>query len=45
MDALGTVQAKIEAGNGWQLEQRVEQVISKLDLPEDVGVLVACPAA
>ena len=35
MDALGTVQAKIEAGNGWQLEQRVEQVISKLDLPED----------
>ena len=35
MEALGTVQAKIEAGNGWQLEQRVEQVISKLDLPED----------
>ncbi|KFN42867.1 ATP-binding cassette domain-containing protein [Arenimonas oryziterrae] len=35
MDALGDVQAKIEAGNGWQIEQRVEQVISKLDLPED----------
>jgi len=35
MDALGAVQAKIEAGHGWQLEQRVEQVISKLDLPED----------
>jgi ATP-binding cassette subfamily F protein uup len=35
MEALGTVQAKIEAGHGWQLEQRVEQVISKLDLPED----------
>ncbi len=35
MDALGAVQARIEAGNGWQLEQRVEQVISKLDLPED----------
>jgi ATP-binding cassette subfamily F protein uup len=35
MDALGEVQARIEAGNGWQLEQRVEQVISKLDLPED----------
>ncbi len=35
MDALGQVQARIEAGHGWQLEQRVEQVISKLDLPED----------
>ena len=35
MDELGTVQARIEAGNGWQIEQRVEQVISKLDLPED----------
>ena len=35
MDALGAVQARIEAGNGWQIEQRVEQVISKLDLPED----------
>ena len=35
MDALGKVQARIEAGHGWQLEQRVEQVISKLDLPED----------
>ena len=35
MDELGTVQARIEAGNGWAIEQRVEQVISKLDLPED----------
>src|SRR4249919_2061852 len=35
MDALGAVQAKIEAGHGWGLEQRVEQVIGKLDLPED----------
>src|SRR4249919_3040514 len=35
MDALGAVQAKIEAVHGWGLEQRVEQVISKLDLPED----------
>src|SRR5688572_456498 len=35
MDALGAVQARIEAGNGWQVEQRVEQVIGKLDLPED----------
>ncbi len=35
MDELGAVQARIEAGNGWAIEQRVEQVISKLDLPED----------
>ena len=35
MDELGAVQARIEAGNGWQIEQRVEQVISKLDLDED----------
>jgi ATP-binding cassette subfamily F protein uup len=35
MDALGAVQARIEAGQGWQVEQRVEQVIGKLDLPED----------
>ncbi|WP_374602496.1 ATP-binding cassette domain-containing protein [Arenimonas sp.] len=35
MDELGNVQARIDAGNGWQIEQRVEQVISKLDLPED----------
>ncbi len=35
MDALGAVQARIEAGNGWMIEQRVEQVIGKLDLPED----------
>jgi ATP-binding cassette subfamily F protein uup len=36
MDELGAVQARIEAGNGWQIEQRVEQVISRLDLDEDV---------
>jgi len=35
MDLLGVIQSRIEAGNGWQIEQRVEQVISKLDLPED----------
>ncbi|MCM2355918.1 MAG: ATP-binding cassette domain-containing protein [Arenimonas sp.] len=35
MVELGNVQARIDAGNGWQIEQRVEQVISKLDLPED----------
>jgi ATP-binding cassette subfamily F protein uup len=35
MDALGAVQSRIEAGQGWQIEQRVEQVIARLDLPED----------
>ena len=35
MDELGRVQALIDEGKGWQLEQRVEEVISKLDLPED----------
>ena len=37
MDELGRVQALIDAGHGWQLEQRVEEVISKLDLPEDTN--------
>jgi ATP-binding cassette subfamily F protein uup len=35
MDALAAVQAKIERSNGWDLERRVTQVITKLDLPED----------
>ncbi|MEO6171908.1 MAG: ATP-binding cassette domain-containing protein, partial [Arenimonas sp.] len=35
MDALGEVQARIDAGNGWALDQRVEQVISKLELNEE----------
>ena len=35
MDALGAVQARIEAAEGWQLEQRVEQVIARLALPEE----------
>ncbi|KFN47386.1 ATP-binding cassette domain-containing protein [Arenimonas composti] len=35
MDALATVQARIEAGGGWQIEQRVEQVVARLDLPAD----------
>ena len=33
MDELGRLQALIEAGEGWQLEQRVEEAISRLDLP------------
>ena len=34
--ALAEVQSRIEAGHGWQLERRVEEVISRLELPADV---------
>jgi ATP-binding cassette subfamily F protein uup len=37
LHALGEVQARIEAGGGWALEQRVEQVLQRLDLPEDAA--------
>jgi len=33
MDALGDVQAQIEAQNAWDLDSRVEQVIERLELP------------
>jgi ATP-binding cassette subfamily F protein uup len=36
MDALGEVQSRIEAGHGWGLEAKVEQVLERLGLPEDV---------
>ena len=32
--ALGAVQARIEASHGWDLDRRVQQVLSRLDLPE-----------
>ncbi|MEZ5461716.1 ATP-binding cassette domain-containing protein [Dokdonella sp.] len=35
MRALSDVQASIEAANGWDLDRRVTQVLSKLELPED----------
>jgi ATP-binding cassette subfamily F protein uup len=35
MDALGEVQQRIEAGHGWGLEAKVEQVLERLGLPED----------
>ncbi|WP_454829221.1 ATP-binding cassette domain-containing protein [Pseudoxanthomonas wuyuanensis] len=35
MDAMGDAQAQIEAQHGWDLDRRVEQVLSKLELPED----------
>ena len=33
--ALGAVQAKIEAQHGWDLDRRVQQVLTRLELPED----------
>src|SRR4249919_413327 len=36
MEALGEVQSRIEAGHGWGLEAKVEQVLERLGLPEDV---------
>ena len=36
LDALGAVQAKIEAQHGWDLDRRVQQVLTRLELPEDV---------
>jgi len=36
LDALGAVQAKIEAQHGWDLDRRVSQVLARLELPEDV---------
>lgn len=35
MRALSEVQAKIEAANGWDLDRRVSQVLTRLELPED----------
>ena len=38
LQALGDVQHKLEAGNGWEFQSRVEAVLSKLQLPADVKV-------
>ena len=35
MAALGAVQAKIEAQHGWGMDQRVQQVLTRLGLPEE----------
>ncbi|MCF6210095.1 MAG: ATP-binding cassette domain-containing protein [Gammaproteobacteria bacterium] len=35
MEALSRAQQALDAGDGWRLEQRVEEVISRLDLPAD----------
>ena len=36
LDALGAVQAQIEAQHGWDLDRRVQQVLTRLQLPESV---------
>jgi ATP-binding cassette subfamily F protein uup len=38
LQLLGEVQHKLEALNGWHFQQRVEAVLSKLQLPADVSV-------
>ncbi len=35
MDALGAVQTKIEAQHGWDMDRRVQQVLTRLELPEE----------
>ena len=35
MRALSEVQTRIESANGWDLDRRVTQVLSRLELPED----------
>ncbi|MBS0571595.1 MAG: ATP-binding cassette domain-containing protein [Proteobacteria bacterium] len=35
LDALGAVQAQIEAQHGWDMDRRVSQVLERLELPAD----------
>jgi ABC transport system ATP-binding/permease protein len=38
LDRLGRLQHELEERDGWRLEQRVEQVVSHLDLPSEAAV-------
>ncbi|QSA98846.1 ATP-binding cassette domain-containing protein [Methylococcus sp. EFPC2] len=38
LNELGRLQHKLEVADGWRLQQRVEQVLSRLDLPGDKPV-------
>lgn len=38
LQALGDVQHKLEADNGWEFQTRVEAILSKLQLPAEVKV-------
>jgi ATP-binding cassette subfamily F protein uup len=35
LDALGAVQTRIEAQHGWDMDRRVQQVLTRLELPEE----------
>ena len=35
MDAMGEAQAQIEAQHGWDLDRRVQQVLERLELPDE----------
>ena len=39
LQEMGRLQHQLEAQDGWQLQQRVEQVLSRLNLPGDLPVL------
>ncbi len=38
MQEMGDLQHKLEVHNGWQIQQRVENILSRLDLPSDTKV-------
>ena len=38
LNELGDLQHKLEAQNGWHFQQRVENTLSKLDLPPDLKI-------
>ncbi len=38
MQEMGDLQHKLEVHNGWQIQQRVENILSRLDLPSDKKV-------
>ncbi len=38
LERLGRLQHELEERDGWRLEQRVEQIVSHLDLPADAAV-------
>jgi ABC transport system ATP-binding/permease protein len=38
LDRLGRLQHQLEEQDGWRLEQRVEMIVNRLDLPSDTNV-------
>ncbi|MFK8068669.1 MAG: ATP-binding cassette domain-containing protein [Gammaproteobacteria bacterium] len=37
MDKMAKLQTKIEQADGWEMEQRINQIINRLNLPEDTN--------